>query len=811
MLYNYTKIAFRQFRKYKTSTAINLIGLSTGIAAFILIYLFVIDEISYDRHHEHAENIYRVTVKNFNTDGTVARQWAFASAGHAQKLKQDYATITHAVRFMPWAFPDLTFNGKTHYGEPVIFADEDVFEIFSFPFLLGNPESAFDDLKSLVLTEAAAIEIFGNDWREMDLLGKTVTLDMEGTAASYKVSGVMADMPENQHFHFHYLAPIENLDPFYDEDELKDVGGNYNWLTYIRVSEGANKYDLETTVSDFWNKYMGEIRGVPAENYYEFEFQPLLDIHLKSNLEGEYESNGSLQQVYIFSIIGILLILIASVNYMNLATSNFSRRMKEIGVRKVLGSQKSNLSVQFLIESMLIVMLSLPIAIMLAYLALPYVNNFMDKSLSLGIGDSIELFTLLAVLMIAIGLSAGTYPALFLSRMPMVQALKGKYAQKTNSVSFRTVLVTFQFVVVIGLIFALGVVESQMDFIRKKDPGFKKEAILNLSLSSNISNLETFKTKLLANPAIEKAAYTSRIPTGRLADNWGARFFNGDSVISIDFRLPVITVDEDFLPTYEIPLVAGQNFKKSMDTMKDSIGYFIINEAAAKALGFNNPNDIVNKNLQYGPFKGRIYGVTKDFHFESMHSPIVPMVMVKTDYRSRSISMSIKTDDYPATLAYVEDTWASFDQVNPADYRFLDERFEAQYESEKRLSQMIKVFTVLAILIGCLGLIGMVGFIIETKTKEIGVRKVLGASIGAIWLMISQKFLLLISISFVLVIPVGYLLLNEWLKNFVYRIDIGVFLVIMPLLIVSMITVITISYQALSAALKNPVWSLRSE
>ena len=811
MLYNYTKIAFRQFRKYKTSTAINLIGLSTGIAAFILIYLFVIDEISYDRHHEHADNIYRVTVKNFNTDGTVARQWAFASAGHAQKLKQDYAAITHAVRFMPWAFPDLTFNGKTHYGEPVIFADKDVFDIFSFPFLLGNPGTAFDDLKSLVLTEATAIEIFGNDWREKDLLGKTVTLDMEGTAESYKISGVMADMPERQHFHFHYLAPIENLDPLYNEHELTDVGGNYNWLTYIRVSEGANENELESTVSDFWNKYMSEIRGLPADKYYAFDFQPLLDIHLNSNLEGEYESNGSIQQVYIFSIIGILLILIASVNYMNLATSNFSRRMKEIGVRKVLGSQKSNLSVQFLIESMLVVMLSLPVAIMLAYLALPYVNNFMDKSLSLGFGNSIELFTLLAVLMIAIGFSAGTYPALFLSRMPMVQALKGKYAQKTNSVSFRTVLVTFQFVVVIGLIFALGVVESQMDFIRKKDPGFKKEAILNLSLSSNISNLETFKTKLLANPAIEKAAYASRIPTGRLADNWGARFFNGDSVISIDFRLPVITVDEDFLPTYEIPLIAGQNFDKSMDTMRDSIGYFIINEAAAKALGFNNPDDIVNKNLQYGPFKGRIYGVTKDFHFESMHSPIVPMVMVKTDYRSRSISMSIKADDYPATLAYVEDTWAAFDQVNPADYRFLDERFEAQYESEKRLSQMIKVFTVLAILIGCLGLIGMVGFIIETKTKEIGVRKVLGASIGAIWLMISRRFLLLISISFVLVIPVGYLLLNEWLKNFVYRIDIGVFLVIMPLFIVSVITIITISYQALGAALKNPVWSLRSE
>lgn len=811
MLVNYLRIASRQFKKYKMNTAINLIGLSTGMAACILIFLFVQDELSYDRHHENAEEIYRVTVQNFTTDGELSRHWAFASAGHAGRLKEDYPSITHAVRFFPWAFPDLEYGDQRFPGEPVIFADDDVFDIFSFPFLLGSPESAFDDIFSLVLTEESAIRIFGNDWAEQNLLDKTLKLTARGQDFNFKVTGVMADMPDQQHFHFEYLAPLRLVAQAFGEETMNNVGGNYNWLTYIRTSPNADIPSLTQSSVGFWEKYVDPIRGRPSSDFYKFQFQPLLDIHLHSNLEGEYETNGSIDQVYIFSIVGILLLVIACVNYMNLSTSHFTRRLKEIGVRKVLGSGRSALVTQFLVESTLITVLSLPIAMLLVWLALPVINDFVEKSLTLNLIDNYLLVLTLLSLLIIIGLIAGLYPALFLSRIGAVQSLKGKLAARPSKINFRSVLVTVQYAVVLGLIFALTVIESQIDFIRTSDPGYRKEAIIDLPLGRSFENLETFKTQLLASPNIEAVAYSSRIPTGRLMDSWGANFFRGDTAVDLDFRLPGIMVDEDFLDTYSIKLAAGTNFQKQMDTFADSIGYYIINRTAAEALGYDNPNDIIGENLRYGPYKGRIYGVTEDFHFESLHSPIVPMVMMKAGTRLRRASILVNTQRLPETLEHIESTWADFDPVNTVEYRFLEDRFEDQYIQEQRLSQMINVFTIVAILIGCLGLIGMVGFLIDTKTKEIGVRKVLGASVANVLGLIGTHFTILIGVAFVLITPIAYYLMNDWLETFVYHIDMGALIVLLPVVIVMVITALSIGFQTIRAALDNPVKSLRTE
>ncbi|MEM8895739.1 MAG: ABC transporter permease, partial [Bacteroidota bacterium] len=780
MLFNYLRMASRQFKKYKMNTTINLVGLSTGMAACILIFLFVQDELSYDQHHEHAEDVYRVTVKNYNQQGQLSRQWAFASAGHAERLKADYPAITHTTRFFPWAFPDLTYGDQRLPGEPVIFADDDVFDIFTFPFIIGSPETAFNDVFSLVLTESSAIRVFGNEWREMDLLEKTVVLEADGQSFNFKVTGVMKDMPDQQHFHFDYLAPIRMLAQAFGEEAMNNVGGNYNWLTYMRTAPNTDIAQLTEQMPDFWDKYIDPFNGGNASEFYEFEFQPLLDIHLNSNLEGEYESNGSLQQVYIFSIVGVLLLLIACVNYMNLSTSHFTRRLKEIGIRKVLGSGRQALITQFLVESILITLISLPIALLLAAIALPVINDFVEKSLALDLVSNWPLIATLVGLLLIIGLAAGLYPALFLSKLNMIQSLRGKLSARPSRLNFRSVLVTVQYAVVLGLIFALTAIESQIAFINNSDPGYRKEAIVDLRLTRNVGNLETFKTRLLSNQNIRSASYASRIPTGRLADSWGAQFYKGDSAVSLSFRLPVITVDEDFLSTFDISLAAGENFTRSMDTFSDSVGYYIINRAAAEALGYNDPNEIIGENLHYGQYKGRIYGVTEDFHFESLHSPIVPMVMVKTTSRARRISMQVNTANLPETLRFLETTWAEFDQENPAEYRFLEERFAEQYEQEQRLSQMITVFTVIAILIGCLGLVGMVGFLIDTKTKEIGVRKVLGATIWNILIVISNHFTLLIVVAFVLITPVAYYLMNDWLETFVYRIDLGPFIILLP-------------------------------
>ncbi len=828
MFRNYLKIGFRNLLKYKSSSIINIVGLSTGLAAFVLIALFVKDELSYDRHHINADHVYRVTVKNYNPDGAVSRHWAFASAGHAKRLKDDYSAITHSVRFFPWAFPDLQYQDQKFPAEQVIFTDDDVFDIFTFNFIIGDPATALNELYSLVLTESTAIKIFGNDWKEKDILGESVKLSRSGESASFLVTGVMEDMPDQQHFHFDYLAPIRFVEMIMGEDAANNVGGNYNWMTFIRTSPDTDVSSLELQANDeFWDKYIGTFRsGAEARDFYDFYFQPLLDIHLKSNLEGEYETNGSMQQIYIFGVVGILLLLVACVNYMNLATSHYSRRMKEVGIRKVIGAFKSSLMKQFLTESTLITLFSLPISILLIYWALPYLNEFVDKQLAFELIGEINLLVGLLILMIAVGFIAGLYPAVFLSRMNLVYALKGEQALNSSRWNFRSFLVTFQYIVTLALIFSILVIEKQMQFIKNTDPGFQKEQILDLAISRNLrdnSTLTTLRTELLNHPNITNGAYASRIPTGRLADSWGASFFQGDSAVNTSFRLPFIRVDENFIDVFEIPLIAGEKFNSQQDMMIDSVGYYLINRKAVEAFGFSDPNEIVGERLIYGPFDGqtdedgttlrigRIQGVVENFHFESLHSEIVPMVMLKTKSFTRRIALKIKPTDVSETIKYVEETIARFDPENPAFYRFVDERFEEQYSNEERLSTVITVFTIIAILISCLGLIGMVGFVIETKTKEIGIRKVLGATTQNIWTLVSNRFIILIGIAFVVSIPISYWLMAGWLDNFVYRTNISVLIVVLPILLAMALTLLAISYQTIKATMVNPVECLKDE
>jgi putative ABC transport system permease protein len=819
MFRNNIKIGFRNLLKHKSSTLINIAGLSLGIACFVLIGLYVQDELSYDRHFANAEQVFRVTVKNYDQNGNISRHWAFASAGHAERLKEDYAPITHATRFFPWAFPDLKRGDQFLPGEQVVFTDEDVFDIFSFEFVQGNPENALTELYSLVLTEASAIKLFGNDWNHQSIIGETVELSRDGMKAPFKVTGVMKDMPEQQHFHFEYLAPIRFVAQIMGEDAMNNVGGNYNWLTYVKLAPNADTEQLASTVNDqFWDKYIGSFPdGAKARDYYDMAFQPLLDIHLQSNLEGEIETNGSMQQVKIFSIIGILILLTAIVNYMNLSTSNYSKRMKEVGVRKSAGATRSTLLNQFLTESMLIAFLSTPLAIGWVWIALPKLNDFVIKQISIDITANLGLLTFLFGLMILVGLASGLYPALLLSSVNTIKALKGEQVMRSSKWNFRSVLVTFQYVVVIGLIFAMLVVEGQLNFIRNADPGYQKEQLVNLDLSRNINNLDVFRQELLNHPSIQEVSYASRIPTGRLADSWGAKFFQGDSLTPVSFRLPFIMADEKFIETFEIPLLAGKNFEQSQDMAEDSSGYYLINRTASKALGFSHPENIVGQSLAYGPFDGKtfglgkILGVIEDFHFESLHSEIAPMIIMKMDNRYREAVLKISPSDFKGALTHIEKTFADFDPINTAQYRFMDELFDNQYQQEERLSSMIRVFTSIAIFIGCLGLIGMLGFIIETRIKEIGIRKVLGASKNSILTLISSRFFLLISIAFVFVTPIGYWLMNNWLDNFVYRINIGIIEVIIPLLITLLITLLVTIYQTTKAASINPVHCLKDE
>lgn len=812
MINNYITVGWRSLMKYKTGTTINLLGLSTGMAAFIIIALFVKDELSYDQHHEHADNIFRVTVNNFEGDGqTISRQWAFASAGHAPRLKQDFSQVLHAVRFQPWAFPDIVIGDRRFPSEQVVFTDVDVFKVFTFPFLAGDMENAFEVKNSIVISESSAIKLFGNDWRNQEIIGKDIRMERGELGMGLTVTGVMQDLPPQQHFHFDYFVPFGIFENIVNNTLVTDnVSGNYNFLTYVRVSSPDDAKAIEAGSDAFFDKYIGSVRGVPAHDYYSFTLQPLKSIHLHSALSGEIENNGKFSQVVIFAVIGVLLLVIACINYMNLATSRYTRRMKEVGVRKAIGAEKSSLVAQFVTESAMLTLISLPIAIGLAALALPYVNVFMDKDLSVNFFVDYQLFLGVLCLAVLVALLAGLYPAVYLSSVNTIKALKGEASFRTHKVNFRSILVTFQYMVTLGIIFALAVVNEQMKFIFNSDPGYDKESVLQVPISREIgTKMELFKSELLSNPNIVRATYQSRIPTGALLDNQNASIFLADSITPIDFRLPYVTVDEDFLGTFGIDLIAGKDFERYM--ISDTVGYFIVNEVAAQMLGFSDPADAVGKKIRYGIQNGNIVGVTKNFHFESVHHPIGPMLLAKSNDYLRSICLKINPTALRETIGFVEATWAKFDDKNPINYTFVDESFERQYQAEERLSIMFRVFAIIAILIGCLGMLGMVTFIVERKTKEIGIRKVLGAKSPHIMWLVSESFLWLIGFACIISLPLGYYFMSNWLNGFAYQINISILLMLVPLLVVLAITILTILYRVILAIKINPVMYLRSE
>lgn len=809
MFRNHLKIGVRNLWKYKSGTVINLVGLSTGIAAFLLIALFVVDELSYDKHHEHAQDIYRITVKNFNKDGDLSRHWAFASAGHAPRIKEDFPQVTHAVRFFPWAFPDVLINDKRFPGEQVVFCDPDVFDVFTFPFLIGDPANALNNPTSIVLTRTSAIRLFGNDWEEKGLIGQSIVLEAQGNRIPVSITGVMEDMPDQQHFRFEYFSPWALYEMAVDEATVNNVGGNYNYLSYVKAVPGTDPQEMNGQSDTFFDKYIEPFSSGKASEFYKLNFQPLLDIHLKSNLAGEFKNNGDIKQVYALSIVAALLLIIACINYMNLATSRYSRRMKEIGVRKAIGATRGSLISQFMTESLLLTLGSIPIALLLVQVSLPYLNELVDKSMVFNFWENAQMIFLLITLIAVVGIVAGLYPSLYLSGMKILNSLKGESRMRYQKINFRSILVTFQYVVAIGLIFSILVLNKQLKYIFNSDPGYDKEQILTIGLtSSSRSNLQVLKNDLLASSNIVSVTAASRIPTGRLNDAAGARIVRNDSALNLNFRLPYINVDEDFLETFGIELVAGENFESYMES--DSVGYYLINEAAAKAIGFLNPEEAIGQKMRYGNAEGRIYGVTRDFHFESVHNEIAPMILRKVN-RYRRLCVKLKAEDIPNTVALIEQEWSKIDPVNPISYKFIDELFERQYIREQSLDKVFKIFTGIAVLISCLGMLGMVSFIIERKLKEIGIRKVLGASMVNIVWLIGKYFTYLIIIGSIISIPIGFWLMTGWLQGFAYQIQIGLMLVLAPIAIIVILSTVTVLYSTVKASLVNPVECLKDE
>jgi len=806
MLKNYLKIALRNLLKYKGYSLINIFGLAVGMASCILILLYVHDELSYDQHHEKADQIYRVTREWFNSDGSPNLHLGHVAPPIGPLLKNDFPDILQMARISSGGNPLLRYQDNVFQEERFYFADPNIFEIFTLPLLKGDPKTALADPNSIVLTPAMAKKYFS----DADPLGKVLNIDNQ---ADLKVTGVMSEIPASSHFHFDFLGSMKLLEQIFGAQEFKNWGSN-NYATYLLFPKDYATENFTKAVPAFIGRHHPE--GEKAIPNTTLHLQRLLDIHLRSQLDSELEANGNIVYVYIFSAIAFFLLLIACINFMNLATARSANRAREVGLRKVVGAERQQLIKQFLGETIVLAFIALFLAVVFVELALPKFNAFAGKELALRSQSALFIFGSLLGVALFVGVVAGSYPAFFLSNFQPAAVLKGQKIGSTKS-RFRSTLVVFQFAISIILIVGMGVVYNQLEYCRTKNLGLNKEQIVVLPVNSGAEIARRYpdmRNQLLQHPTIAGVAASKRVPSGRLLDSSGGKLIDGEKSTPLEFRIANIRVDHNFIPIYGMQMAAGRNFSTAFPT--DSTEAFILNETAVKKIGWALPEAAVDKPFEYGNRKGRIIGVVKDFNYESLHQPITPIVMFIAPQNFNSISVKIRADrpaDIAATLEFLKQKWQEYRPNFPFQYSFIDERYEQLYQSEHRLGQIFGTFSLLAVFIACLGLFGLASYTAEQRTKEIGIRKVLGASVGNIVLLLSKEFTRLVIVATLVSWPIAYYAMNRWLQEFAYRINLhqqgGTFLLAAVLALA--IALITVSFQAIKAAVSNPVKALRYE
>ena len=810
MFKNYFKIAFRNLMKYKFISGINLFGLTVGLTCCLLILTYIINELSFDKYHPQAKNIYRVerTFMNPQT-GALSLELGTIAPPFAPLLLNDFKEIKKLTRLLPNGNTTFRYEEKMFNEQNVYFVDENLFSVFKVDVTKGNPAKALNDPYSVMLTEEIAKKYFGND----DPMNKEVKLDNQLTC---KVTGVYKAFPSNTHFHPSMMISFSTLrdSAVYGETGLRRNWGNNSFLTYIELPDNYDPKIMEAQFPAFQNRHIpqdGDGKVKPSD-YSRLSLKKLTDIHLYSHTDLEAEENGDIKRVYIFSAIALFILLIACINYMNLSTARSVLRAKEIGVRKVVGARKPELIAQFLSESILLSWVATILAFGLTWLALPWLNKVSGQQLSIQTLLSWKVIIPILLIPFVVGILSGIYPALFLSSFQPIKVLKGFMKVGGSNISFRKALVIVQFSISIVLIIATAIVFEQLRYMQAKSLGFSKDHVVNLGYVSSLNDAyDAFRTELLSNSSIQSVARTSRIPSGRLLDAMGSQINNGDSLAPTKADLKYIMADEGFLPTYGLKAVAGRNFSQGFS---DSTS-FLINEAGVKALGLKSPQDVIGKQFAYGMRKGQIVGVVNDFHFESLHQRILPMVfLLRTGdgaggYGSLSIKMA--GNNVAGALAHIEKVWKKFVPESPYDYTFLDSRFERLYESEQRQGSIFTLFACIAIFIACLGLLGLSAFAISQRIKEIGIRKVLGADTGNIVSLLSKDFLKLVIVAAIIAFPVAWLMMNKWLEDFAYRINIPWWIFLLAGIIAAFVAFVTISFQAIKAAHANPVKSLRTE
>jgi putative ABC transport system permease protein len=807
MFRNYLTIAIRNLWRNKAFSAINIFGLAIGLTTCLLIVLFVLDELSYDRHFPKADQIYRMGFSG-KLNGQVLDD-VQAGAPVAQAMHNDYPEVLAATRMRLWGEPFIRYGDRTFKERAFIYVDSNFFQVFEVPFLKGDPRTALLHPYSIVITQEAARKYFG----DADPMGQV--LEFKDWGGTYKVTGLIASIPANTHFHYELFAAMSGL-----ADAKDPIWLSSNYYTYLVLPKGYNYRQLEAKFPQVVEKYMGpqvqQFLGVDlnkfrqAGNEVGLFLQPLTDIHLHSHLGNEVEPNGDIRYVYIFSVIALFMLMIACINFMNLSTASAANRAKEVGIRKVLGSVKSQLVRQFLTESVLLTLIALIVALGLIKLALPVFNALAVKQLQVGFFNNVMTLPILLLICLIVGLLAGSYPAFILSAYKPVAVLKGRLTGTARGVLLRKGLVVFQFFISTTLIIGTVVVYRQLGYMQQKKVGFDKEQVLVIQDTYTLNKQEqTFRNTLLQQPGVISASVSGYVPVGETNGN-------NSAVLPEDNPNQIITmqqyrVDEAYIPTLGMEMAQGRNFSRDFPTDSSAM---IINEAAARALGWEK-NAIGRKITRFGatPTDRITYvviGVVKDFHFRSLHEKISPLLMLRGE-NSGNILVKVKTEDVAGLLASVQQQWNRFSPIAPFTYSFLDERFSATYQAEKRIGRIMGIFAGLTIFIACLGLFGLATFTTRQRTKEIGIRKVLGASVSGIATMLSKDFLQLVLVANVIAWPLAWWAMNRWLQDFAYRIEMSWWVFGLAGVLALLIALLTVSYQAIKAALANPVKSLRTE
>jgi len=807
MLRNYFKIAFRNLWKNKGYSAINILGLAAGLATCLLIILYVWDELSYDKFHEKADRIYRVDsdIKFGGTD----MKLAVCSDPMGATLKKDYPQVEQFTRIYASEGSKLIKKGNEFINEPKIaFADSTFFDVFTFPLIAGNPKTALNDPNTAVISESGAKKYFGT----IDALGKIIETDDK---TAFKVTAVMKDMPLNSHFNYDILLSMDNVDYQF---------GNFlshNFHTYIVLQKGTNPAIFKKFFLDVLQKYIVpqaqvfmQIKSMDefekTGNHLEYRLMPMTSIHLHSDRFPELAPNSDIQNVYIFSFVALFILLIACINFMNLSTARSANRAKEVGIRKVLGTERKTLIWQFLTESTLVSFIALFIALGITFLILPFFNEVSNKSLNFTNLFKSGFLPILLLTPLAVGLIAGSYPAFYLSSFQPITVLKGKLAAGFKKSSLRSTLVVTQFATTIILIIATIIVFNQLNFIQNRKLGFNKNQVLLIDNTYVLGKqAEAFKLEVKKITGVNSASLSSYLPVS--SSSRSDNTYSKEAVMDARNGLNMQTwrIDEDYLTTLGMELVKGRNFSKEFGTDSNAI---IINETTASLLGYGDP---IGKNLYESDNDNKlvplnIIGVVKNFHFESLRQNVGPLCFKLQ--RSTGISIfRINTTDTKSLVSKVESIWKKMAPGMPFAYRFLDESFDNMYRSEQRIGKLAIAFAILAIIIACMGLFGLATYASEQRVKEIGIRKVLGASVSNITQMLSKDFLKLILIASLIAFPIAGWAMYKWLQNFAYRIDIQWWVFLVAAAIALFIAMVTISFQAIKAAVANPVKSLRTE